>query len=436
MFACTLLVKGRVCFAQVTESLEQLYVESNMKYIYLIGYFALSFGCQTSNVSGRYNEEQVALLELDKTKILTPKTDFAIKVNLSPFLGDNKSFEFGKLVEEVRLTPLETNNKSLVDGIYKIIITEEYIYIMDNFKDGGILIFNRNGKFIKRFSHGQGPGELSRLYDIDYDFKNDELVAYQHSFLLFFDKVGNFLRQERLPLGFNNLVVTDDGYIFKTLSKQGGFHLEDKMDYTLLLTDKKFKLKFVSIPERKKIKALSAYTYLHKNGNSSLKITGQISDTIYKYNPKTNELTAEFILNYDKKIPRRYIYGETFETFNKVTRSNDYYFNIGEYFETFSQNVFFLRNNYTELQTIVYRDKKTGNMIGGTNANYNTKEIPPIAFPKAVYKDYFVSTYIPSSKDYEILKDSKIISAEDKEKIKQSKDEDNPVLVYFKLKEF
>ncbi|WP_172918398.1 6-bladed beta-propeller [Capnocytophaga canis] len=406
-----------------------------MKNITYIGYLSfLLLSCQSSNVIGRYSEEQVVLLELENTKIITPKTETIKKIDLNPFLG-KKQFEFGNLVNEVKIIPLETNNKSLIDGIYKIITTEEYIYIMDNFKDGGILIFDRNGKFIKRFSHGQGPGELSRLYDIDYDFKNDELVAYQHSFLLFFDKVGNFLRQKRLPLGFNNLVVTDDGYIFKTLSKRGDPHLEDKRDYTLLLASKNFKLNFVALPERKKIKALSAYTYLYKNGDL-ISLTGQMTDTIYKYNSKTNELTSEFVLNYDKKVPRKYLYGETFETFTKATRNNDYYFNIGEYFETFSQNVFFLHNNYTELKTVVYRDKKTGNMVGGNNANLKPKEIPPIAFPKAVYKDYFVSTYIPSSKDYEILKDSKTISAEDKEKIKHSKDDDNPVLVYFKLEEF
>ncbi|WP_042345502.1 6-bladed beta-propeller, partial [Capnocytophaga canis] len=147
-----------------------------MKNITYIGYLSfLLLSCQSSNVIGRYSEEQVVLLELENTKIITPKTETIKKIDLNPFLG-KKQFEFGNLVNEVKIIPLETNNESLVDGIYKIITTEEYIYIMDNFKDGGILIFDRNGKFIKRFSHGQGPGELSRLYDIDYDFKNDELV--------------------------------------------------------------------------------------------------------------------------------------------------------------------------------------------------------------------------------------------------------------------
>lgn len=406
------------------------------KYSLLLFFLFVLYACGESPKNDRYTKEQTNSLQLEETKILTPKINSIKRLDLSPFLGKKVEFNFGSLVEEIRLIPLETTDKSLIDGIYKIITTEEYIYIMDRFQGRNVIIFDINGKFVKRFSQGQGPGEFSRLYDIDYDYKNNELVAYQHSFLLFFDKVGNFLRQERLPLGFNNLVVKEDGYVFKTLSKQGGnTHLEDKENYTLLVADKKFKLNFAALPQNQKIRALSAYTYLHKN-NNLLKITGEFTDSIYNYNTKTNELTAEFILNYDKKLPQKYVYAKTFEEFDNVTQNNDYYFNIGDYFETFSQNIFFLRNNHTELQTIVYRDKKTGNMTGGTDANYDPKEIPPIAFPKAVYNDYFVSAYIPSSKDYELLSKSSIISDQDKEKIKQLQDEDNPVLVYFRLKEF
>ncbi|MFJ1492216.1 6-bladed beta-propeller [Capnocytophaga canis] len=406
-----------------------------MKQICFLVCVLLFNSCQNTPEKTRYTQEQIASLQLEETKILTPKMDSIKKIDLNPFLG-KKHFEFGNLVSDVKIIPLETNNKSLIGGIYKIITTEEYIYIMDKFKGRNIIIFDKSGKFIKRFSHGQGPGELSRLYDVDYDFKNDELVAFQHSFLLFFDKQGKFLRQERLPLGFNNLIVTDDGYIFKTLSQQGGnTHLEEKEKYTLLVTDKKFELNFVSLPVDQETRALSAYTYLHKNDNL-FKITGEFTDSIYSYEPKTNKLTTEFVLDYDRKLPLKYVYGKTFEEFDRITQNNNYYFNIGDYFETFSQNIFFLENYYIGSQTVIYRDKKTGNMVGGTDANYDPKEIPPIAFPKAVYKDYFVSTYIPGSKDYDFLKDSKIISAEDKEKIKLLEDDDNPVLVYFKLREF
>ena len=165
-------------------------------------------------------------------------------------------------------------------------------------------------------------------------------------------------------------------------------------------------------------------------------LAGRYSDSIYKYDAKKNKLYTEFVLDYDKKLPKKYLYGENFRVFQEVTKNNDYYFNIGEYFETFSQNVFFLWNNYINLQTIVYRDKKTGNMIGGTSAMLNLEEVPAFNFPIGVDKNYFVSVYNPYINRYEKLKNSKLISEDDKEKIKQFKDDDNPMLVYFTLKEF
>lgn len=403
------------------------------KYLCLIVLISLC-ACNNSSQNNRFTQEQINSLQLKNTRVIIPKINSLTEINLTPFLN-KKTFDFGKLVEEVNFISLETKNESLIGGIYKILTTEEFIYIMDDFRGRSIIIFDKNGKFVRRFTHGQGPGELSRVYDMDYDFKNEELVVYQHSFFLFFDKQGNYIRQERLPIDFDNFVTTGNGYIFKTVPIQGNNHLGEKEKYRFLFANKKFNINSVAVYQSKEPKALSAYTYLYKN-EGLLSLTGQLTDTIYKYNEKSNELAIEFILNYKKKLPREYIYGENYEVFEKATYNNDYYFNIGNYLETFSQNIFFLENNYIKYQTVIYRDKKTGNMTGGTNANYDVNELPPIAFPKAVYKDYFISVYVPSVEGYSLLKNSKMISEEDKEKIKLSKEEDNPVLVYFKLKEF
>ena len=142
--------------------------------------------CQTGRMAGSlYTEEEIAVLQLDDTQIVTPETSQTKHLNLNPFLGEEKKFDFGSVLKSVRLVPLETTNKSLLDNIRKIITTDEYIYILDEYKGCSVIIFTKDGKFVKRFSHGQGPGELLRLYDIDYDFQKDELVAYQHSFFSF-----------------------------------------------------------------------------------------------------------------------------------------------------------------------------------------------------------------------------------------------------------
>jgi len=403
-------------------------------FTYIIVFLFLSACHDKSAKEVRFTEQQIASLHLSGTQVLEPQTDSIIHINLTPFLG-KREFDFGNIVKEVKIVPLETTKNSLLDGIYKVITTDEYIYIMDNFKGKSLIIFTKEGKFVKRLSHGQGPGELQRLYDIDYNFDRNELIAFQHSFFLFFDKEGNFLRQERLPINFDNFISLDNGYILKTVPVQDNTHLDDKEGYTFLFTDKIFTLKSVAVYQPKDIKAMSAHTYLYKN-DTLITLAGRYSDSIYKYDAKKNKLYTEFVLDYDKKLPKKYLYGENFHVFQEVTKNNDYYFNIGEYLETFSQNVFFLWNNYIDLQTIVYRDKKTGNMIGGTSATLNLEEVPALNFPIGVDKNYFVSVYNPYINSYENLKNSKLISEADKVKIKQFKDDDNPMLVYFTLKEF
>ena len=131
----------------------------------------------------------------------------------------------------------------------------------------------------------------------------------------------------------------------------------------------------------------------------------------------------------------KYIYSDTFDVFNKAAFYNDYYYCMGDYLETYNQNAFFVRNEFKNYEGIVYRDKKTGNMIGG-NIPVSYKGMAFIALPKATFGNEFVSFFKPFPKYYNAFKDYPILSDADKEKAKHFKDDDNPVLVYFTLKEF
>jgi len=198
-------------------------------------------GCvNQQNNHAHFTEEQTASLHLDSTKILNVKSDSAIRVDMNPFFI-KQSFDFGSLVKEVKLIPLETTNGSLLDNILKIVVTESNIYIYNDFKRGGIVIFDSKENFVKKTPYGKGPGELARLYDIDFNKDKNELIAYQYSFLLFFTPSEQFIRQRRLPLGFYNLTVITNGYVFKTIDREGNGHLGSLKDHTLLATDKNFK---------------------------------------------------------------------------------------------------------------------------------------------------------------------------------------------------
>ncbi len=405
------------------------------KYIIIIP-LALFFTITCTNSSdkgSRYSEEQLKSLSLENAIVLSTNKDSMENVNLNAFLKI-ESFNLESLIKDIHLVSLETNDESLLDVIYKIIVTDSNIYIHDRFKGGGIVIFDNKGKFIKRMPYGQGPGEINRLLDVSYDFEKYELIGYQHPFLLFYTSNGDFIEQKRLPFGFYNFQSVPNGYIFKTLDSQGNEHLEEFKNYTLLVTDKNFKLKSVALPFYFDKINYGGFHYI--NNNYTLNVTQRFEDTIYQYISGINQLEAKYVLNFDnKKLPNKFLKGSMTE-FKNAINNNNYYYYLGEYLETKQHNAFFLMNNSTGLKTIIYRDKGSQKMTGGTHAIYDDKkQIPAIGFPIATFRNYFISCHFPSESD-SLLFMSSFLSEKDKKIIKIANEDDNPILVFFELMNF
>lgn len=389
-------------------------------------------GLLTASITASFAQpfRDTAVLQLADTKVLTAETSQAQHLNLNPFLVKGKEFDFGTLLNEINFVPLETTAQSRLGQIRKVVTTAEHIYIMDDLDEWGIAIFTRQGKFVKRIPNGKKPEQLYRLYDIDFNTQTNELIAYKHSFLLIFDKEGNFLRFKYLPIGFHNMAATPDGYVLKSLVGQNT-NLGDKSNYRLQFISKDLKLNAVALPD-KESKAFSAKSYLYRVADL-VKITAEISDTIYQYNPKDNKLAAEFILDYDHKLPRSYIYGKDFSVFENAIRNHNYNYCIGDYIETTYHNVFFISNKTGNV--VVYRDKHSGNMVGGSIAQ-SKQGLPFLAFPDTFYDDQLIKYYYPGENDYEVLKEMPFLSEANKKKSESFKKGDNPILIYYTLNKF
>ena len=396
-----------------------------MKLPIILGLFTASI---TASLAQPFRD--TAVLQLADTKVLTAETSQAQHLNLNPFLVKDKEFDFGALLKEINFVPLETTSQSRLGQIRKVVTTAEHIYIMDDLDEWGIVIFTRQGKFVKRIPNGKKPEQLYRLYDIDFNTQTNELIAYKHSFLLIFDKEGNFLRFKYLPIGFLNMAATPDGYVLKSLVGQNT-NLGDKSNYRLQFINKDLKLNAVALPD-KESKAFSAKSYLYRVADL-VKITAEISDTIYQYNPKDNKLAAEFILDYDHKLPRSYIYGKEFSVFENAIRNHNYNYCIGDYIETTYHNVFFISNKTANI--VVYRDKHSGNMVGGSIAQ-SKQGLPFLAFPDSFYDDQLIKYYYPGANDYEVLKEMPFLSEANKKKSESFKKGDNPILIYYTLNKF
>lgn len=380
-----------------------------------------------------YTEEQIKSLNLDHTVVLNTNRDSVENIDLNSFLKA-QNFNLEPLIKNINLISLETTEESLLDVIYKIIVTDSNIYIYDRFKGGGLVVFDSEGRFIRRVPYGQGPGEINRLWDVSYDFEARRIVAYQHPFLLFYTSDGRFVEQKKLPFGFYNFHVTTHGYVFKTLDGFGNEHLRSLKDYTFLVTDKNFKLNAVALPFYCNDISYGGYNYLYRK-KDALTVTERFKDTIYQYMEETNRIEAKYVLDFQKKkLPDKFLEG-SMSRFEEAINNNDYYYFLGEYLETKRQNVFFLMNNYTGLKTIVYRDKYSKMMIGGTQPIYDRQQIPPIDFPVATYENSFISYYSALEAD-SLLSRSSFLSEEDKKILEISKEDDNPILIFFELNDF
>lgn len=109
---------------------------------------------------------------------------------------------------------LETNDKSLIRHIGKIVFAGDDIYVLDD-RENKILVFDENGKYIRQHSHlGQGPGEYLSLRD--FQVKGDTL------FLL--DRLGAKL----LAYGTNDSLLQ-----VKEVEKAKGFYLFGNGSYAL-----------------------------------------------------------------------------------------------------------------------------------------------------------------------------------------------------------
>lgn len=388
--------------------------------------------CRQNTKDGRYTQSEIESLHLGETKVMKIDKDSVQHIDISSCV-DCKNYDFTSLVKDMRVIPLETTKESLVGNVYKIIVEDKNIYIYDNFNGGGIIIFNHEGKFIRRIPNGKGPGELYRLLAVAFDKQKGQLLAYQHPFILYYTESGEYIEQRKLPFGFYSFEVLPNGYIFKTLDGQGNGHLDEFRDKTLLVTDKDFAVKYAALyyPDNKA--NYSGYNYLYANDNG-IQVTENSNDTIYKY-VNGDRLKATYIMDYeDWKLPEKF-WSLQGNEFSDALEKNDYFYFIGEYLETTTHHAFFLRNDYRRIQSVIYRNKQTGHIIGGMSAQVDKNQVLAAVSPISTYRDCFVSVCY-KGKDDNLLSNSDILSPESKEAMKNLQEEDNPVIVLFNLQNF
>ena len=384
----------------------------------------------------KFSKNEIAVLELDSTRKVSVHKDNTLIVDLNNFLEKQSYYNVGEMIKTIDVIPLETTDKSIIATIKDIIVTDLHIYIHDEYKGDGIVIFDKQGNFIKRIEKGQGPGELlPSLKKMVFDIENNELIVFNNHFFSFYTPDGQFKRGERIPLNALSFAIIPNGYLFHSTNGLNNRHIDPNIEYQILVTDKKYKLISVGFPyvyaEDIIYEGQTRYITTNKD---DIDFTFKFTNCVYQYIDNYN-MNLKYMLDISsKEIPNKLLQID-YKGLMSELENNDYYFYMGDYFETMTHDYFRLINLHTRQYTDVYRNKQTGNCIGGVSRVVDRTLYVPLEAPISSYGEYFVSYFLPGD-SYTNLLTSKVIPDNIVKKLKSLTEEDNPILVFFELNNF
>ena len=163
----------------------------------------------TGDITGRMS------VTLDMSGINTVMVDTTGCVSIS--IKEAGRLDLDKLVGYIEYIPLETNNKSLLGNIDKLIPYNNRFYILDKKQARSVFIFDNMGNHINTIAAiGRGPKEYVSLGNMTVDRYNNEIILLDDSSfaLLYYDLEGNFLRREKIGIRmFDFARISKDDFI-------------------------------------------------------------------------------------------------------------------------------------------------------------------------------------------------------------------------------
>jgi len=174
-----------------------------------------------------------------------------------------------------------------------------------------------------------------------------------------------------------------------------------------------------------------------KNSNDKLFYTPEFSDTVYQIIGNPINICPKVVVHYpaaDINSMLKKKHSENIESFIKLTNTAQYYSFQGELI--CNDDLIYYLTIYKNGPTGYFYSEKTNKIIGGNLVSKlfptDTAQLDGYKYPFTIFNDHFVSVLT-----YSDFANSKRLSSAKLSAIKKGiKPSDNPVLVFYKLKDF
>ena len=191
---------------------------------------------------------------------------------------------------------LETDDDCLLENVVKVKIIGNDIYLLSSY-GGNIYKYTSDGDFLWKLSKGMGPGDL--VFPTDFYFEESDSTLFvldNYRMIKKYTKDGSYIEDLNIDTPSFLFELLDEGYMMfnpNLTSKSNNYLSIYKNDS---LADSKLPI----LDNLKKVSFMPSNVFV-KLANNNYYIQHMLSDTIYCYNTKSNEISPVFYINTDGK---------------------------------------------------------------------------------------------------------------------------------------
>ncbi len=369
------------------------------------------------------------------------KPDKITQINPDDFVNPVKSGE--DWIETMQFIPLETPIGEYIPDDARSKLRGDY-WIFANFDM--MLIFDEEGSFINSIrSQGKGPEEYAWIFDYDLVPGTDEIVINGDRSMVFYNIDGKFIEKQPIPLRPMGIAALgQDYYAFAPQRIRQG--REDSVGkFQLIITNRQGEIidRHFEFPYYLLVDTWFDFTKSPDSQGNLFVLSYDLN--IYEVGPGL-ELNTKYIIDFGDLNPdTSFLQDERVENDQKV-----YLFNEGKMIKPWglaeTSNTLLLRCGSEKHQKVAFR---LVNLKSGNHRTVVMEEPPKLGY----FHGWPIYPYLSSTGDYiyhlltalDVMETLESITDEQKQalfkckgfkELEQIKEDDNPVVVMYKLKDF
>jgi len=366
--------------------------------------------------SCKSDKKTAGLTEVEEDRIPVIDIEGAMD-NLS-----SQKFNFSEFASDITYLPLETNDNSIIGGK-----REPPVNVSENFIFYGDMMFNRDGRFIRKLGKiGQGPGEYVLALGIAVDEDRQEFYVYNNfgRNIYIYDFDNKFKKKIQASDRGSSIFSIGDGKIL--LFRDFYSYFDDFYEYKVIDVDSEEIGYTRDSGIRENEKTSNVHNLFWRYNNEVFYYEGS-TDSIFKLN-KNGEIDAlHYLVNIGKYKSKE---GKNHLRIGGIVESGQFlFFSVhismgGLYYGAY--------NKQTEQTVINKFDEFFNNDIDGGflwlfNSTYNGNEGYKSIFPYLAKER--IEMLSSQNTDYNKEKNQKL-----RQLIKDVKEDDNEIFYFFKLK--